>query len=130
MSKIIEFHQQGDFSKTRGFLNTIKEMRMYSVLEMYGQQGVSILQEATPKKTGATASAWTYETKVTPTEVSIVWSNTQMGSDGTTPVALLIQLGHGTRNGGYVPPVDYINPAMKPFFDEVAEAVWRVVTSL
>lgn len=130
MSKIIEYHQQGDFSKTRGFLNAIKEMKIYSILEVYGQQGVSVLAAATPKKTGETASSWTYATKVTPTEVSITWSNTKVGSDGSTPIALLIQLGHGTRNGGYVPPNDYINPAMKPLFDEATEAVWRVVTSL
>jgi len=130
MSRIIEFHQEGDFSKTRGFLNAIKELRIYSILEMYGQQGVSILQAATPKRTGETASSWTYETKVSASEVSIVWSNSKMGNDGTTPVALLIQLGHGTRTGGYVPPTDYINPAMQPLFQEISEAVWRVVTSL
>lgn len=85
---------------------------------------------ATPKRTGATALSWTYRIVMDEKSVGLEWLNSNMANDGVTPVAILIQMGHGTRNGGYVQPYDYINPSMAPLFDEVTEAISRVVKSL
>lgn len=112
------------------FLRSIRERQMYKILDEYGQKGVSALRSATPKRTGATADSWDYNIVMNQKEVGIEWTNSNMAGDGTTPVAILIQLGHGTRNGGYVPPKDYINPAMRPLFNELAERISEVVRSL
>lgn len=130
MSGLVKFTHQGDFKKTEKWLNAIKKKQIYSILDKYGQEGVELLKAATPKRTGATANAWSYRIEMEPNHVTIEWLNTNKGNDGKTPIALLIQLGHGTRNGGYVPPTDYINPAMKPLFDEIVQAIDKAVKSL
>lgn len=130
MSRIVEFHHQGDFTKTIKFLQKLKSKEFYKELNQYGAKGVQALQAATPKRTGMTAASWSYEIEMTSSSVTIYWTNTRMGSDGKTPVAILIQQGHGTRTGGYVQGIDYINPALKPIFQEMADAIWnKVVTS-
>lgn len=119
---------KGDFKKTSDFLKGIKEQRQYKVLERYAQQGVEALEEATPKRTGLTSKSWGYEIKQTNQKITITWTNTNF-NDGV-PIALVIQYGHGLPNGGYVKGVDYINPAMRPIFDKMAEEVWKeVITS-
>lgn len=128
-SNVITITQHGDWKKTKTFLNFVKEMQIYSILNAYGEEGVRALSEATPKRTGETAASWYYEVVVNANEVGLEWHNSKMANDGRTPVAMLIQLGHGTRTGGYVPPNDYINPVIKSICDEAADAVWKVVTS-
>ena len=130
MAEIIKVTQKGDWKKTYKFLQSIRQKRLYSLLDSYGEKGVSILSAATPVRSGATASSWYYTVTVGDSEVEIEWHNSRMGTDGQTPVAILIQMGHGTRNGGYVSPTDFVNPAMQPLFDEIADSVWKVVTSL
>lgn len=129
MAQLVQVTQKGNWRKTYKFLEAIRQKRMYSILNAYGEKGVSLLSAATPVRTGATAAAWYYTITMSDSEVGIEWHNNRMANDGRTPVAILIQMGHGTRNGGYVPPKDFINPAMKPLFDEIADAVWKVVTS-
>lgn len=130
MSRIVEFHHQGDFTKTLKFLQKLKSKEFYKELNRYGEKGVQALQAATPKRTGMTANSWSYEIEMSSNSVTIYWTNTRMGTDGKTPVAILIQQGHGTRTGGYVQGIDYINPALKPIFQEMADAIWnKVVTS-
>lgn len=116
----------GDFKKTEGFLKRMSKGDIFRSLEKYGQLGVSALARNTPVDSGETANSWTYEIKKDGGSYSIIWSNTHMA--GPTPVAILLQVGHGTGTGGYVAGRDYINPALAPIFDQIATEVWREVT--
>lgn len=121
----------GGFSKTYKYLNEIqsfKRRKLMSILKKYGEQGVKSLAEMTPKDTGETANSWSYE--ITEKSNSIVLSfNNDAQNDGV-PIAILIQYGHGTGTGGYVPPTDFINPAMEPIFKKIADDAWKEVKAL
>lgn len=119
--------QKGDFSKTEKFLNSISKKLYYRNLQKYAEQGVAALASATPMDSGTTANSWDYEIRQTKNSVSIYWTNSNVNKG--VPIAVIIQYGHGTRNGGYVQGRDYINPAMRPIFDKIAENVWKEVTS-
>ena len=119
--------QKGDFSKMEKFLNTISKKLYYRNLQKYAEQGVAALASATPIDSGTTANSWNYEIRQTKNSVSIYWTNSNVNKG--VPIAVIIQYGHGTRNGGYVQGRDYINPAMRPIFDKIAENVWKEVTS-
>ena len=119
--------QKGDFSKTEKFLNSISKKQYYRNLQKYAEQGVVALASATPIDSGTTANSWDYEIRHTKNSVSIYWTNSNVNKG--VPIAVIIQYGHGTRNGGYVQGRDYINPAMRPIFDKIAENVWKEVTS-
>lgn len=124
----ITFKNRGDFSKTDKFFNRLLHRGYLNVLEKYGQQGVAALASATPVKTGKTASSWEYIITHTPTSSKIEWVNTNVVAG--TNVAILLQYGHGTKNGGYVIGRDFINPALKPIFDKMANEVWKEVTKV
>ena len=126
MSKVIEIRQKGDFKKSLTFLTHLRTRNIRPILEKYGQKGVEALAEATPKATGKTAASWGYEIKMEKTGATLCWKNANI-VDGV-PIAVILQYGHGTRNGGYVQGVDYINPAMKPVFDAIRDELWKEVT--
>lgn len=130
MRGLVTFSTGADFKKTRKFLEAIRKRRIYDTLDEYGKKGVRLLQESTPKRTGLTAASWSYRVVMEDKSVGIEWLNSNMANDGVTPVAILIQMGHGTRNGGYVQPNDYINPTMGPLFDEITNKIAEVVRSL
>lgn len=122
MSKTIDLTYTGDYKETRNFLKDfIDNYRTKSLLDSYGRKIVTALQKGTPKRTGETASSWYYTVTEEGSVISLEIKNDHMGSDGKTPVAILIQMGHGTRTGGYVPPTDYINPAVEPLFKELSD---------
>jgi hypothetical protein len=121
--------QEGDFSKSKNWLERIRAQRLYAELDAYAKQGAVALAAATPVRTGETAASWDYEIEITDNQISIYWTNTRKGSDGKTPVAILIQQGHGTRNGGYVQGIDYINPALAPVFESILNAISQKVVS-
>ena len=125
---MITFRQKGDFSKLTKFLERAKEVVKLGDLDKYGREGVAALASATPVDSGKTASSWRYEIKNkngTGT-TSFYNSNIQNG----VPIAIILQYGHGTRNGGWVQGRDYINPAIQPIFDKIANEAWREVTKL
>lgn len=117
--------QKGDFSKTEKFLNFIKGEQYLNKLAEFGQRGVEALSQATPKDTGKTAASWAYEIEKNDTTTTIRWINTNVVE--YVNIALILQYGHGTRNGGYVSGRDYINPALRPIFDGMAEQAWKEV---
>lgn len=126
---MVSFSSKGDFNDTFNFL---KEMKHYNatvkgIMERYGQQGVAALSAATPVDTGLTASSWGYEIKRYNGVLSIYWTNTNINKN--VNIAVILQLGHGTRNGGYVQGRDYINPAIRPIFDRIAEEAWNEVVN-
>ena len=125
---MITFRQKGDFSKLNNFLEKIKEVVKISDLDRYGQEGVEALMAATPKDSGLTASSWYYEIIRTNSSVSIQFNNSNINKG--VPIAIILQYGHGTRNGGWVEGRDYINPAIQPIFDKIAEDAWKEVTRL
>lgn len=125
MSKVIIFRQKGDWKKTRKFLKRCSDLDLDDVLNLYGQEGVEALAKATPKDTGKTAASWSYEVTKGRESIVITWKNSNI-VDGV-PIAVILQYGHGTRNGGYVEGVDYINPAMRPVFERIAARAWGEV---
>lgn len=123
----VNFEVSGGFTKTERFLNRMKRREYLNVLDEFGRDGVQALRNATPVDSGATAEAWDYEIKRTRNYTEIVWINSNI-NDGV-PIAVILQYGHGTGTGGYVQGRYYINPAIRPIFDKIAEKAWKVVTS-
>ena len=125
---MIKISLKGNFKNIERFFDGAKNrlpQRIRSVLDRYGRQGVAALQMYTPKDSGETANSWKYEIF----NLGIAWSNTNVTGNGT-PVAILLQYGHGTKNGGYVQGRDYINPALQPIFDEISDNCWKEVENL
>lgn len=123
---MIVFRHKGDFSKTTNFLRRAKERRFLKDLDKYGKQGVAALMSATPVRTGLTANSWYYTINQSNGSVKISFNNSNIQNG--VPIAIILQYGHGTRNGGWVQGRDYINPAIQPIFDEIANNAWREVT--
>lgn len=124
---MIVIKQSGDFKNLEKFLKKASKMDFFQNLERYAREGVSALASATPVDSGETAASWDYEIRTTKNQVSIYWKNSNVNNG--IPIAVLIQYGHGTKNGGYVLGRDYINPAIRPIFDKIADSVWKEVTS-
>lgn len=124
---MISVTSTGSFDKTVSFLERLQAQKIFANLERYGRMGVQALSRATPKETGETASEWGFEITRTATNCTISWNNTS--ADDEVNVAVILQYGHGTGTGGYVRGRDYINPAMRPIFDQILENVWREVTN-
>ena len=123
---MITFRQKGDFSKLTKFLERAKESVHLGDLDKYGREGVAALSSATPVDTGLTANSWHYKIEKRSGSVSIVFYNSNIQNG--VPIAIILQYGHGTRNGGWVQGRDYINPAIQPVFDKITEDAWREVT--
>lgn len=123
---MFSFKQKGDFSKTEKFLKKAIGKDYMSVLEKYAQQGVRALSAATPVESGLTAASWSYEIVREGSGLSIFWNNSNVNKG--VKIALILQYGHGTRNGGYVVGRDYINPAIRSVFDNMAIEVWNEIT--
>ena len=125
---MITFRQKGDFSKASRYLERLKEAAKLGVLDKYGREGVAALASATPTETGLTASSWTYEIERKGNSVSIVYKNSNINKG--VPIAVILQYGHGTGTGGWVQGRDYINPAIQPVFDRIADDAWKEVTKI
>lgn len=124
---MIKFRQKGDFRKLTRFLEKAKEAVRLGDLDKYGREGVAALSSATPVDSGVTANSWYYEitNKNGIAKISFYNSNIQNG----VPIAIILQYGHGTGTGGWVEGYDYINPAIQPIFDKIAETAWKEVIS-
>ena len=125
---MISFRHKGDFSKCASFLERLKEKVHLSNLDKYGRDGVAALASATPVESGLTANSWYYKIEHTKGSSTISFHNSNIQNG--VPIAVILQYGHGTRNGGWVQGRDYINPAIQPIFDKIAENAWREVVKL
>ena len=123
---MISIKSKGDFSKTLRYFNKMQEVLNSGVLERYGQMGIDALRTATPVESGKTTSSWGFTTETRGTSIKLIWTNSNV-NDGCN-IAILIQYGHGTGWGSYVEGIDYINPAMRPIFEEISQLVWKEVT--
>ena len=122
---MINIKTTGDFNNITKFLNKMRKRDAKAILSKYGERGVELLRSATPVKTGKTASSWRYEINVSKGRYSINWLNDNIHNG--VNIAIILQYGHGTRNGGYVAGKDYINPVMQRIFEEMADELWGEV---
>ena len=125
---MISFRQKGDFSKLTNYLERMKEVVKIGDLDKYGREGVAALESATPVESGLTARSWYYEIENKNGSATISFHNSNIQNG--VPIAVILQYGHGTRNGGWVQGRDYINPAIRPIFDQIANEAWKEVTKL
>jgi len=118
---VISVRCKGDFTKTTGLLQRLAAMRFRSKLDRYGRMGVDALRSATPVDSGKTASSWDYRIE----DNALYWTNSNINQN--VNIAIIIQYGHGTGTGGYVEGIDYINPAIRPIFEQIANDLWKEV---
>ncbi len=125
---MIVFRQKGDFKKFNGYLERIKNAIKLGNLDKYGKAGVEALSSATPMDSGETSGSWYYEIKRENGRVTISFNNSNVNKG--VPIAVILQTGHATRNGGWVEGRDYINPSIQPIFDQIADDAWKEVTKV
>lgn len=124
----IEFKHKGDFSKTNKYFDRVKNAAKTNIFEKYGKRGVQALSSETPNDSGKTANSWYYEINQSKEATVISFYNSNINKG--VPIAIILQYGHGTGTGGWVEGRDYINPAIQPIFDQMAEEIWKEVTKL
>lgn len=122
---MISFRQKGNFSELTRYLEKVKEKVKIGNLDKYGQEGVAALSSATPVRTGLTANSWYYKIEQSKDSVTLSFHNSNIQNG--VPIAIVLQYGHATRDGGWVEGRDYINPAIQPIFDRIAEEAWKEV---
>lgn len=127
MPGLVTITSKGNFERTDSFLKKMTDGRIFRSLSSYGPKGVQALQSATPVDSGLAAGSWGYTVSKTGGGWELAWTNSD--NENGFQVAIMIQYGHGTGTGGYVAGRDYINPAIRPIFDQIADAVWKEVTS-
>lgn len=125
MGQLVTIKAYGDFKKTNRYFDRLLEPFKMSTLNDYGRQGVKLLSKNTPKDSGETSKSWDYAIEHKDGQTSIIWFNDNV-NDGQN-IAILLQYGHATNNGGYVKGRDYINPALQPLFDKMAKDLWKEV---
>lgn len=125
---MIKVISKGDFKKTKKFLGFVRDRKQFSALNRYGEMGVKALSDATPIDSGKTAQSWMYEIEDHNGSLTIAWTNSNT-TDRGIPIAILVQYGHATKDGYYIQGVDFINPALRPVFDDIAESIWQEVTN-
>lgn len=125
---MISFRHKGDFSKLTRYLTKVEKAVKVSDLDKFGREGVAALASVTPVDSGLTANSWYYEIEQTKGTSTIRFCNSNIQNG--VPIAIILQYGHGTRNGGWVQGRDYINPAVQPIFDEIVNKAWKEVTKL
>lgn len=123
---MITIESQGEWKLTRNWFDRMTKLDLALIMNQFGKEGVAALASATPSRTGATAKSWNYEVTRKGNNWKITWTNSNVNKGAN--IAVLIQYGHGTRNGGYVVGRDYINPAIRPIFDKIADKAWKEVT--
>ena len=128
MNALVTFRNKGDFGNLTRYFEKLKEITHMTILDKYGRAGVEALKNATPIDSGETASSWYYEIERETSVSKLVFYNSHVNKG--VPIAIILQYGHGTGTGGWVEGRDYINPAIQPIFDEIAEEAWKEVKNL
>lgn len=123
---MITIESQGEWKLTRNWFDRMTKLDLALIMNQFGKEGVSALVAATPSRSGLTSKSWNYEVTRKGNNWKITWTNSNINKGAN--IAVLIQYGHGTRNGGYVVGRDYINPAIRPVFDKIAQKAWKEVT--
>lgn len=126
---MIRFSHRGSFDNSEKFFKRIKNKNYRPILERYATQGLTLLRSVTPQDSGLTSDSWGFDISIKKSGFSIHWTNKNITNNGV-PVVILLQYGHGTRSGSFVEGKDFINPIMRPLFDNLSENLWKEVTSL
>lgn len=122
----IVIKQRGRFKNTDRFFKNALQLDYRKIVDRYGQRGVEALRSATPKDSGTTADSWSYVVEEKEKgKLSICFKNSNI-VDGIN-IAIILNYGHGTSKGVYVAGRNYINPAIQPIFDEIADNIWKEV---
>lgn len=124
---MVSVSTSGSFDNTERFLRAMQKLDLSKIAAAQAEKGVRALSAATPQESGLAANSWGYEITKSTGSLTISWTNSDI--ENGYPVAVMIQYGHGTGTGGYIQGIDYINPAMRPIFNEIAETLWKAVTS-
>ena len=128
--KSIEVTYTGNHDDTTWRLKRLKGKNYVKMLSKFGERGVKALSDATPKDTGKTSQSWGYEIEMPePGKIRLVFTNDNVINEWAN-VAILLQYGHATRNGGWVEGRDYINPAIQPIFDQIAAQAWKEIKNV
>lgn len=125
---MISFRHKGNYSKATRYFERLREAAKLGILDRYGREGVAALSSATPVESGLTARSWGYEIEHSSGSAKIIFTNSHINKG--VNIAVILQYGHGTGTGGWVQGRDYINPAIRPIFDKIAEEAWREVTKI
>lgn len=123
---MITLKSSGNFNMSFRLLNKLKNLQGGDLLDQYGQKGVEALKNATPKDSGLTSESWDYTIEYSNRGAKIIWTNSNRNQG--VNIAIILQYGHATRGGGYVQGIDYINPALQPIFEEMADKIWKEAT--
>lgn len=126
MGRLVNIRQKGNYERVTKYLQTASQGAKRVLLDRFGEEGVQALRMATPIDSGKTAESWYYKIEDKNGRLSISFHNSNIQNG--VPIAIILQYGHGTGTGGYVSGRDYINPAIKPVFDKIAEEAWKEVT--
>jgi hypothetical protein len=125
---MISIDQKGDFAALTTYLNKLNKQNNIEILNKYGKEGVRLLSSATPVRSGKTAASWYYKIEQSKNTISLNFYNSNINKG--VPIAIILQYGHGTRNGGWVQGRDYINPVVQPLFNKIAQEAWKEVTKI
>lgn len=125
---MISINQKGDFAALTTYLNKLNKQNNIEILNKYGKEGVRLLSSATPVRSGKTAASWYYKIEQSKNTISLNFYNSNINNG--VPIAIILQYGHGTRNGGWVQGRDYINPVVQPLFNKIAQEAWKEVTKV
>ncbi len=125
---MISIDQKGDFAALTTYLNKLNKQNNIEILNKYGKEGVRLLSSATPVRSGKTAASWYYKIEQSKNTISLNFYNSNINKG--VPIAIILQYGHGTRNGGWVQGRDYINPVVQPLFNKIAQEAWKEVTKV
>lgn len=125
---MISIDQKGDFAALTTYLNKLNKQNNIEILNKYGKEGVRLLSSATPVCSGKTAASWYYKIEQSKNTISLNFYNSNINKG--VPIAIILQYGHGTRNGGWVQGRDYINPVVQPLFNKIAQEAWKEVTKV
>lgn len=122
----IKFNHKGNFNKAEKFFNRVLRRDYLNILDRYGQRGVEILQQVTPTDSGTTADSWNYGIEQGDGKVTVYWTNSN--ENNGVNIAILLMYGHATQNGSYIQGFDFVNPALRPIFKQMAYESWKEVT--
>ena len=113
------------FKSTLAYFSKASKALSNTNLDVYGKRGVDALRSATPVDSGETSESWDYKIIKDSSFVKIIWTNSKVIGDEDIPLAILLQYGHANKSGVWVEGLDYINPALRPIFEEMANKIWK-----
>ena len=117
----IYFTQKGDFSKTEKYFQSLLDKKYLDILDKYGKRGVEALRSATPVDTGLAASSWGYTIEQEGGITKLIWTNDDI--EGGCNVAILVDRGHATKSGGWVPGLHFVDEAIAPIIAQIVREV-------